>query len=158
MPGRATRRCKQPSLPPRGANGVDRHAEGTPHLGRSSRAAQHGADGARKTSLTIYSEHTKTAMTGESISLVSQTLGGLQRSGETTSVIDTINRRARFEKASFPVLILTVPNNPIRHSCTRSDYNCGATLIDAGMCVHVFSIEFACLRGRWSAPLCKISF
>lgn len=35
-------------------------------------AVRPGADGARKTSLTVYSEHTKTAMTGDVISLVFQ--------------------------------------------------------------------------------------
>jgi hypothetical protein len=107
---------------------------------------------------------TRTSMTGDLSALSLKPCGeACNGSGETTSVIDTINRRAcnlteESIGAGFPVLILTVPNNPIRHSCTESDYNCGATLIHAGMCVHVFSIEFACLRGRWSAPLCKISF
>jgi len=65
------------SLPPRGANGANRHAEGTPHLGRSSRAVRPGADGARKTSLTVYSEHNRTSMTGDLISLDSLVLGRL---------------------------------------------------------------------------------
>ena len=49
-------------------------------------------------------------------------------SGETTSVIDAITRRAKHE-AGLPVLILKIPNNPILQSCALPDYNCGATLI-----------------------------
>ena len=47
---------------------------------------------------------------------------------KTTSVIDAITRRAKLE-AGLPVLILTIPNNPILQSCALPDYNCGATLI-----------------------------
>jgi hypothetical protein len=67
---------------------------------------------------------------------------------KTTSVIDAINRRARPE-AGLPVLILTIPNNPILQSCAPPDYNCGATLVHTGMCIHIFFlIDFAFLRGR----------
>jgi hypothetical protein len=46
-------------------------------------------------------------------------------SGETTSVIDAITRRARPE-AGLPVLILKIPNNPILQSCvlTRLQLRC----------------------------------
>lgn len=37
----------------------------------------------------------------------------------------------------LPVLILTIPNNPILQSCALPDYNCGATLARTRMCVHV---------------------
>jgi hypothetical protein len=57
---------------------------------------------------------------------------------KTTSVIDTITRRAKHE-AGLPVLILKIPNNPILQSCALPDYNCGATLVLTRMCVHVFS-------------------
>jgi hypothetical protein len=57
---------------------------------------------------------------------------------KTTSVIDTITRRAKHE-AGLPVLILKIPNNPILQSCALPDYNCGATLVRPEMCVHVFS-------------------
>jgi hypothetical protein len=76
---------------------------------------------------------------------------------KTTSVIDAITRRAaRWD--SLPVLILTIPNNPFRHSCTLSDYNCGATLIRARTCVHVFFHRICNLAGPMETPLCKISF
>ncbi|HEY0491209.1 MAG TPA: hypothetical protein VGD30_16990, partial [Telluria sp.] len=58
----------------------------------------------------------------------------------------------------MPVLILKIPSNPIQHSCAVSDYNYGATLIRAGMCVHIFSIEFAIWRGRWRRPCVKYRF
>src|SRR5688500_4692265 len=59
---------------------------------------------------------------------------------------------------SFPVLILTVPNNPIRHSCARSDYNCGATLIYAGMCVHVFPSNLHACGADGARPCVKYRF
>jgi hypothetical protein len=56
---------------------------------------------------------------------------------KTTIVIDAITRRAKHE-AGLPVLILTIPNNPILQSCALPDYNCGATLARTRMCVHIF--------------------
>jgi len=156
MPGRAARRWKIIAAATGrkwGQSSCRGHAAPGPLRG----AVRPGADGARKTSLTVYSEHTGTSMTGDVISLDSLALGWLATGRAKRQALSTPST-GELTGVSFPVLILTVPNNPIRHSCTRSDYNCGATLIDAGMCVHVFSIEFACLRGRWSAPLCKISF
>lgn len=41
------------------------------------------------------------------------------------------------EEPGLPVLILTIPNNPILQSCAQPDYNCGATLARTRMCVHV---------------------
>jgi hypothetical protein len=65
-------------------------------------AVRPGADGARKTSLTVYSKHTRISMPGDVISLDSPVLGAAcNGSGETTSVIDTINRRARFKKSQL---------------------------------------------------------
>jgi len=157
MPGRAARRWKNH----RCRHGAQMGPIVMPRARRTwaarRGAVRPGADGARKTSLTVYSEHTRTSMTGDLISLDSLALGWLATGRAKRQALSTPST-GELTGVSFPVLILTVPNNPIRHSCTRSDYNCGATLIDAGMCVHVFSIEFACLRGRWSAPLCKISF
>jgi hypothetical protein len=77
--------------------------------------------------------------------------------GETASVIDAITRQAD-PWASLPVLILKLPNNPILHPCALSDYNCGATLIRARMCVHVFFHRIRDLAGPMETPLCKISF
>ena len=57
-------------------------------------------------------------------------------SGETASVIDAITRRAD-PAAGLPVLILTIPNNPILHPVRLPDCNCGATQVRTGMCVHV---------------------
>ena len=164
MPGRTARR-RMASLPQQGANGsidMPRARRTGPLIPSGTTWAAHPERRNMIKTVRATTSQTVTAnKPGLDIrrtisldsSLQSEACNG---SGETTSVIDAINRRA--SRRSFPVLILTVPNNPIRHSCAQSDYNCGATLIDAGMCVHVFSIEFACLRGRWSAPLCKISF
>ena len=110
------------------------------------------------TSQTVTANKPRLGDIGRTISLDSQTFRMMPVMGRAKRQALSTPSTGEPARASFPVLILTVPNNPIRHSCTRSDYNCGATLICAGMCVHVFSIEFACLRGRWSAPLCKISF
>jgi hypothetical protein len=88
---------------------------------------------------------------------------------KTTSVIDAITRRARPE-AGLPVLILTIPNNPILQSCALPDYNCGATLARTEMCVHIchltdllvrfpsFLHRFRIIAGPTETPLCKISF
>jgi hypothetical protein len=57
-------------------------------------------------------------------------------SGATASVIDAITRRAH-PGAGLPVLILTIPNNPILHPVRLPDCNCGATQVRTGMCVHV---------------------
>jgi hypothetical protein len=39
--------------------------------------------------------------------------------------------------AGLPVLILTIPNNPILQFRTQPDRNYGATLVRAEMCVHM---------------------
>lgn len=46
----------------------------------------------------------------------------------------------------FPVLILTIPNNPILQSCALADYNCGATLIAAQDRAYTFVISPNLLR------------
>lgn len=74
---------------------------------------------------------------------------------KTTSVIDTITRQARFACRYLSLRILTIQScifarNPITTA--------GATLIGARMCVHVTFHRICNERGRWSAPLCKISF
>jgi hypothetical protein len=76
---------------------------------------------------------------------------------KTTSVIDAITRRAKLE-AGLPVLILTIPNNPILQSCALPDYNYGATLALTRMCVHFFLHRFRIFAGPMKTPLCKISF
>lgn len=76
---------------------------------------------------------------------------------KTTSVIDAITRRAKHE-AGLPVLILKIPNNPILQSCALPDYNCGATLVRTGMCVHIYFHRIRIIAGPMETPLCKISF
>jgi hypothetical protein len=53
----------------------------------------------------------------------------------------------------LPVLILTIPNIPIRQPCALSDYNNGATLIRAGMCVHVFPSNLQFGEADGDAPV-----
>jgi hypothetical protein len=157
MPGRAARRGQRPAAATGRMGSIVMPRARRTWAARQG-AARQGGGGARNYQPNRYSEHTETSIAGDVISLASHafrmrlTTGRAKRQAlSTPSTGEPIG-------ASLPVFILTVPNNPIRHPCARSDYNCGATLIHAGMCVHVFSIEFACLRGRWSAPLCKISF
>lgn len=74
---------------------------------------------------------------------------------KTTSVIDTITRQARFACRYLSLRILTIQSciiapNPITTA--------GATLIGARTCIHVSFHRICNERGRWSAPLCKISF
>jgi hypothetical protein len=67
----------------------------------------------------------------------------LHRSGEN----DKRYRRhhpASQPGASLPVLILTIPNNPILQSRGQPDCNCGATLAHTGMCVHVEESRKTC--------------
>jgi hypothetical protein len=85
---------------------------------------------------------------------------GCEKSGvETASVIDAITRRASFVShgrlsGTYPFS----PNNPILQSCALPDYNCGATLVRTGMCVHVSFHRICILAGPMDTPLCKISF
>ncbi len=74
---------------------------------------------------------------------------------KTTSVIDTITRQARFACRYLSLRILTI------QSCIfarKPITTAGATLIGARMCVHVTFHRICNEQGRWSAPLCKISF
>jgi hypothetical protein len=163
MPARTARR-RNASLPPRGANGVNRHAERTPRpattrvaarSGRHNRVSQAGCNNKPNRR----SAQSRASILRRSISLCSLTFGMRPAAGRatTTSVIDAINQRADLP-ASLPVLILTIPNNPFRHPCALSDYNCGATLTRARACVHVFFHRIRILAGPMDTPLCKISF
>eukprot|EP01041_Mallomonas_annulata_P010778 gene10779-22504_t len=57
------------------------------------------------------------------------------------------------QQAGLPVLILTIPNNPIQQPCALSDYNNGATLTRAGMCVHVFPSNLQFGEADGDAPV-----
>ena len=148
-----------------GRGEVDRHAECTHHLQlscllpvepghRDSQAVS------RSTSQTVAGEHTKTAKLWRMIRRYSQAFGMRLTSGraKTTSVIDANIRRADQDSGQ---LASTYPYNSKQSNLAAlrvTDYNNGATLIRAGMCVHVFSIEFAIWRGRWRRPCVKYRF
>jgi len=66
----------------------------------------------------------------------------IPRQADTASVIDAIHPASPSMKR-LQVLILTNPKNPAHHPCAVSDYNTGATLSRASLCVHVISIVFA---------------
>jgi hypothetical protein len=157
MPGRATRRWKIIAAAT-GRKWGQSSCRGHAAPGPLIPSGAHGQGGARNNQPNRYSDQTKTSVLRRTISLHAQAFRLSPATGRAKRQALSTPSTGELPIGSFPVLILTVPNNPIRHSCARSDYNCGATLNCAGMCVHVFSIEFACLRGRWSAPLCKISF
>ena len=144
---------------PQGANGIERHcrAHAATLLGQRCpvRAAQGPSGGCKKRpqpdqggavgilDQAIYqpwpaSSRNKACRNHEQSAI--GTIVSFLTSGraKTTSVIDAITRRAKHE-AGLPVLILKIPNNPILQSCALPDYNCGATLIHARLCVHIFS-------------------
>lgn len=74
---------------------------------------------------------------------------------KTTSVIDTITRQARSACRYLSLRILTIQSCIFAHNPITT---AGATLIGARMCVHISFHRICNERGRWSAPLCKISF
>ena len=116
-----------------GRCGAERHCLRTPQPATGT-ACHHvgvgtaGTAGRRATTgQTAAGEH-QTSMQRRSISLPPLRRRAMLTAGraETTSVIDTINRRAT--KGGFPVLIHTNPNKPIRHSATQPDCNCRCNL------------------------------
>jgi hypothetical protein len=163
MPGRGGARTKS-SLPPRGADGVNRHAERTPRpaldpcgpIGATQQDSRWGAT----SSQTVASEQTKTSILGEkSAFLLISLQHEARQSGraQTTSVIDAINRRALLV-GGLPVLILTIPNNPFLHPCALSGYNCGCNPDSRKSVRTRFFHRIRNLAGPMETPLCKISF
>lgn len=138
---------------PRPATGTDCHHVGVGTTGPAGRCAT--------TCQTVASEQPRLRYRGDRSATISLTLSSLQvrpTSGraKTTSVIDTINLRA--DNRGLQVLVLVNPNNPILHPHAQPDCNCRCNP-DSRLNVRTrFFHRFAHWRGRWSAPLCKISF
>lgn len=61
-------------------------------------------------------------------------------------------------QAAFRYLSLIIQTIQSFTPARKSDYNNGATLNRAGVCVHVFSIDFAIWQGRWRRPCVKYRF
>ena len=135
------RPCR-PGRPDRGGTGAGKRCDAARssvgvHAGERKGAAETGAPGredrgadcapAGSSRMTVFN-NTATAHDG----LAAPYFG----SGKTASVIDAITRRAD-PAAGLPVLILTIPNNPILHPVRLPGCNCGATQVRTGMCVHV---------------------
>jgi hypothetical protein len=143
-----------------GRGGVDRHAESTllqlqlSSCGPVEPAQRNSEAVSKSTSQTVAGEHTKTSNLWRMIRRYSQAFGMRLTSGraKTTSVIDAINRRA----GHGGQLASTYPYNSkqsIRQPCALSDYNNGATLIRAGMCVHVFPSNLQFGEADGDAPV-----
>jgi hypothetical protein len=79
-----------------GANGDDRHAEGTPHPGSHRRAARQGGGGAHNYQPDHCGEHTRTSITGDVISHASGS-----RRDEACNVGRNDKRYRHHQPASF---------------------------------------------------------
>jgi hypothetical protein len=75
---------------------------------------------------------------------------------KTTSVIDTINRRASLGQLAGTYPYSSKQSNPAVLRATRLQLRCNPDR--AGMCVHVFSIEFALSGADGDAPCVKYRF
>jgi hypothetical protein len=158
------RRDAQRHCPQQGANGVNRHAERTlppatvcvrPERGRHGSSQAMCNNEPNRSQRTNQDFDTQAKNQPLFTSLLDEAYIGSGENGK---------RYRRHQPASqplgtgLPVLILTVPNNPFRHSCraTRLQLRCNPS---SRKNVRTrFPTDFAFLAGPVGTPLCKISF